>query len=487
VTTVGAALPLRSRGPLARRAALPGRAGLLAAVRLLVWTALWGTALRNIGASIGVWAAGSLGPGLTILIGVVIPAWLFVVFPSWLAFRIAAPRGMRRLAIAACWMSPLVRMSDLASISAFLDVAIDSRLRRSPAWGDLPVDAWTALAAAVQADRRRSLAPAARIADALAHLPAGARFPSLARLHGVETLVQSAVSRRDWAAAARYARVGQGRLIRLLALVAAGVGGDAVPARALWTRWLLAPMRGTTLPLVRALARRRGGAASVARLPGPAAPSVHTRHVALLDASARNEEVAVADVLALAAAWQGEIDNAALARLQARALELGVRDGAARALGLREQVQRELALLLARAEGEVPWTQARAPGETFVSRAREQQLAGVKAALAALDADHAGPAPQPLEAWQRWLALRSAWERAEQAAARPALAALWRASVRDGLWSYCCALSHQHGARAGWAVFVMFDWLADRAEYVGDLVAVLANRENARIARASLR
>ena len=57
--------------------------------------------------------------------------------------------------------------------------------------------------------------------------------------------------------------------------------------------------------------------------------------------------------------------------------------------------------------------------------------------------------------------------------------------MRDSLWSYCCALSHRHGARAAWAVFVMFDWLADRAEYVGDLVAVLANRENARIALAT--
>ena len=63
--------------------------------------------------------------------------------------------------------------------------------------------------------------------------------------------------------------------------------------------------------------------------------------------------------------------------------------------------------------------------------------------------------------------------------------ALAEHSVRDSLWGYCCALSHQHGARAAWAVFVMFDWLADRAEYVGDLVAVLANRENARIALAS--
>ena len=73
MTTVGAALPVRTRGPLARRDALPGRAGLLAAVRLLVWTALWGTALRNIGASIGVWTTNSLGTSLTILIGIVIP------------------------------------------------------------------------------------------------------------------------------------------------------------------------------------------------------------------------------------------------------------------------------------------------------------------------------------------------------------------------------------------------------------------------------
>ena len=80
-----------------------------------------------------------------------------------------------------------------------------------------------------------------------------------------------------------------------------------------------------------------------------------------------------------------------------------------------------------------------------------------------------------------------AWERAEQSGGRAARAALWRSTVRDSLWGYCCALSHQHGARAAWAVFVMFDWLADRAEYVGDLVAVLANRENARIALASLR
>jgi hypothetical protein len=485
MTTTGVALPLGRRVPDER--ARPGRVNLRAALRLLVWMALWGTVLRNIGGSVGAWAGGSLSAGTTILIGVVIPAWLFVLFPSWLAFRVAAPHGMRRLAAAACWMSPLVRLRDLPSIAAYFDIAAD---RPYPGWGELPADAWTALAAAVQADRRRSLPQAARIVDALAHLPAGARFPWLARVHAVETLVLAAVGRHDWATAARYARIGRGRLLRLLALVAHGDGGAAVPTPPLWRAWLLAPMRRTTFPLVRALAWRQAVAPD-ARAATAAPPTVQARHVALLEAAARNQDIHVDDVLALAAAWQGQIDDAAVARLRARALELGVRDGEARVLALRERVLDELALLLARAEGEPPSRAATSPFiETLANRARERQIARIRgafAALASLDPDRHGSSLHPLEAWERWLALRAAWERAEQTAGRAALATLWRASVRDGVWSHCCAISHQHGERAAWAVFVMFDWMADRAEYVGDLVAVLANRENARLALAAAR
>jgi hypothetical protein len=472
------AIPLRPGVRAVRRG--PSRAGALAAVRLLVWTLLWGTVLRNVGTSVGVWAGGSLGAVSSILIGVVIPAWLMVVFPTWLAFRVAAPRGMRRLAVAACWMSPLVRLRDLASIAAALEIAAD---RPCAWWGELPADAWTALAAAVQTDRRRSLARASRAVDALAHLPAGVRFPWLARVYAVETLVLAAAARDDWAAASRYARIGDGRLVRLLALLARRAGGEAVASRWIWARWLLAPMRGTTLKFVRAASGpRRAGADG--RAPAPARASAYARHVALLGAAHRNEAIATDDVLALATSWQAEIDDAALARLHARALELGVRDGAAPAAALREQVLDDLALLLAQADGEAARLPARSPMETLVSRARERQLGLIQQALPPLDPDGVGPSLHPLEAWERWLALREAWERAEQTGGRAALAALWRGSVRDRLWAYCCALSHQHGARAAWVVFAMFDWQADRAEYVGDLVAVLANRENARIALA---
>jgi hypothetical protein len=478
VTTAGA-IAFRTGAPRARAGL--SRVNLVAALRVLVWTALWGTLLRNIGASVGVWAAGSLGAVATVLVGVVIPAWLFVVFPGWLAFRVAGPRGMRRLAVAACWMSPLVRARDLPSIAAWFDVAAD---RPCAGWDDLPADAWTALAAALQADRRRAAARAAAIVDALAHLPAGARFPVLARRHAVEWLVVSAVTRRDWATAARYARIGQGRSIRLLALLARGSAGEGVARRSLWVRWLLSPLRRTTFPLVRALARRDAVAAREDRA-APAARSAHARHVELLQAASRGEPVGAGDLFRLAAAWQDALGDAALAALQARALDLGVRDAAARARAVREQVLDELALLQSLAES------ARVPdgpfGEALAARARERQLDAIKAALAGVDADRVGPALHPLEAWERWLALRTAWECAEQTGSRPALAALWRSSARDSLWSYCCALSHQHGARAAWAAFAMFDWLADRAEYVGDLVAVLANRENARLALGSAR
>jgi hypothetical protein len=382
-------------------------------------------------------------------------------------------------------MSPLVRARDLPSLTAWFDVAADAPARPSAGWDDLPADAWTALAAALQADRGRAAARADAIVEALAHLPAGARFPWLARRHGVEALVVSAVIRCDWPAAVRHARIGRGRLNGLFELCARGTTGEPVAPGELWLRWLVAPMRRVTFPLVRALARR--DAAAPAARPAAAAPSgPHARHVALLRAAARHEVIDAGDVLALAVGWGTALDDPALARLGARALELGARDGAARAAAVREQVLGELALLLSCAAGELP----RAPADSFcaalVGRARDQQLAAIKTALAALDADRISTA-HPLEAWQRWLSLRAAWERAERGAARPALAALWRASARDGLWSYACALSHQHGARAAWAVFTMFDWLADRAEYVGDLVAVLANRENARIALAGLR
>ncbi len=174
-----------------------------------------------------------------------------------------------------------------------------------------------------------------------------------------------------------------------------------------------------------------------------------------------------------------------MARLQARALELDVRNGAEQARALRGRVLDELAALLSVSHGE---TIATASNDDFdaelASRIRQRQLDDVRDALRPLDPDAAS---QPLEAWERWLALRAVLERIDQHAGRAASAALWYGNVRDPLWRWSCALFHQHGPRAGWVAVAIFDWVANRAEYVGDMVGMLANRENARAASAVAR
>jgi hypothetical protein len=462
----------RPRGPAA---------GAQAALRLAVWTVVWATILRNIGASVGVWAGGALGATVTIAISVVIPAWLFVFFPSWLAWRVAQPLGMPVVAAIACWMSPLVRLRDLPGVSVFMAIAAG---RPFPAGGALAADAWIALAAALQGDGGRGTR-AARIADALAHLPAGARFPRLARSHGVETLMLAALRRRDFAAAARWAELGRGRLVGLLASIARAGTGTAVPARALWLRWALAPARRATLPLVRQVTRPRPPTSLPSDAAAPVALPVHRRHVALIAAAARNQPIAARDVAALAAAWRPALDEAAAARVQARALALDVRDGPAQARALRARVLDELAALFAASHG-----QGMAPAGTdpfhadLASRVRQQQLDDVRTALRALDPDTELP---PLEAWERWLALRAVLERIDAQGGREASAALWHGGVRDPLWRWSCALFRAHGPRAAWVALAIFDWVANRAEYVGDMVAMLANRESARAALATLR
>jgi hypothetical protein len=479
--TTNSLSPVRVAAPPARRG--DAGIGLQAIIRAAVWTVVWATILRNVGGSIGVWAAGSLSAAVTVLIGVVIPVWLFMFFPSWLAWRVAQPLGMPVVAAVASWMSPLVRMRDLHSISVFMAVAAG---RPFPARGELPADAWIALAAALQGDGGLGVR-AARIADALAHLPAGARFPRLARSHGVEVLMLAALRRRDFRAAARWGELGRGRLVGLLALIAragAGAGVD-VPARVLWLRWALAPARGATLPLVRAVVSRRGTNVPAAPPASIATPvSVQARHVALIAAAAHNEPVSTGDVAALAAAWRRAFDEAAMARLQARALELDVRNGAEQARALRERVLGELAALLSVSHGEAQAMTAASRDDfdaELASHVRQRQLDDVRDALRPLDPDAAA---QPLEAWERWLALRAVLERIDQHAGRAAAAALWYGNVRDPLWRWSCALFHEHGARAGWVAVAVFDWVANRAEYVGDMVAMLANRENARAASA---
>jgi hypothetical protein len=454
-----------------------------AAWRTAVRFLLWATALRVLAHTVGGWAHGSLSAATTLLVAVLAPAWLFVLCPTWIAWRAPARFRRRLLMRVACWLSPLVRARDLRGIEVFLEVAGD---RPFPAPRLVPADAWTALAAALQAERQGDPARADLIVDALAHLPSGARVPWLARVHGVEPLVLAAVRRGDWTAVARRAVVGRGRVVQLFELVAAGQLGCPIQPSTLWLRWALAPGRRRNWPLVRALAARQQAPVSVTPAPAvgiddrPTVVDPRLRHLRLLARAARGEAVAMDEVFALAGAWRGHLDRAALARLQARALELEVRDGAGHARALRATVLEELALLATGAEGQLPSADDTLGGQV-AALARRRLCEVVEAALASLATDRLARA-HPLEAWERWLSLRALLERVEQQAGDVALTTLWHGGLRNTVWNATCALYNEHGARAAWVAQSMFAWVADRADCLGDLSTALVNRENARIA-----
>jgi hypothetical protein len=443
--------------------------------------------LHLLGAKVGSWANGSFGPALTLLVGIVAPAWFFVCLPTWFAWRIAKPLGLRRLAWVACWFSPLVGRHDLASLRVFLAVEAEQGF---PAEGTVSADAWTALAAAVEAEQQGNTLRARAIADALHCLPEESRFPWLARCHGVESLVLLAWQRADWNTVLDYAAFGRGRVVRLFTLLARVAVGQPILPRTLWWAWLLSPVRRRTFEFVRAATAAGRFAPKVTPAPtGLEAVvdacldvDVRSRHVAILEAASKGGVVTAGEVSALLRAWQPHLDKAGLARLSARALELDVRDSFDEVQAVRAGVLSEIVALAACCESKLAagGDDLGLAGEVTLAL-REQLCREVEVALEGIGPESFLPGIRPLEAWERWLALRRALDRLA-IQDEGAFFALWNGRVAATVWNWTCVVFNCHGGRASWIAHMMYVWIAEQAERMGDMRTVVVNRENARIA-----
>jgi hypothetical protein len=95
------------------------------------------------------------------------------------------------------------------------------------------------------------------------------------------------------------------------------------------------------------------------------------------------------------------------------------------------------------------------------------------------------PASVAVDVRLRHVSLLSAANRGQRIAAQEVLAlALWNGRVAATVWNWTCAVFTCHPKRAAWVAHMMYVWLAEQAEQMGDMRTVVVNRENARIALA---
>ena len=423
--------------------------------------------------------------------------WLVVLMPHWAVWRICQPLALRRtglVLLAFVWGGSEARegrrrlfewslggggggeegLEDGAPLTIRGLAYREARL--------VPADGWTTCAAALKADALEDVAHADRLVGGLTALPPGARVPRTVARLGYESLALAALRRDDWPSVLRRASLGRGRGCRFLRLLArTRLVGDVPPAW-LWLAWLMAPHRWRTFGLMRdALDPGLEPSPAASR---PPASSPWALHLRLLDRAARGETIERAQVLQLAESWDGPLGRKNLARLRARALELGVLDPEAACHAVHAAVLADLEVLAAVGEGAWPQERARPNGLSglLVAGAENRLYADLEPWVAPYRNGGKADIKYPLAEWERWIAFRAALDRLQEALGEEAVVTSWYGGLRLAAWNWPCRLLDAHQERAAWACQVMFEWTAALAERIGDEEAAGTNHKNAGIA-----
>jgi hypothetical protein len=318
------------------------------------------------------------------------------------------------------------------------------------------------------------------LARGLTNLPAKPRLPHLVARVGFDLLAFAAYRRRDWPAVLQRASLGRGRGCRFLRLLArAHLRGD-VPAAWLWLAWSVAPRRLRMWAAVKAAL-----APTTDRGVSRDAPPAHSPwgfHVRSLNRVANGERIERRFLLHLARLWDGPLDAGGLARLRARALELGVVDPETAVQAVRTELLEDLDALASVAVGQWP------PGSSALSGSVSTAMLGeaegrLHGDLEPWTKPYRGQQEveirYPLAEWERWLTFQEDIGRIEEALGEDTLATCWYGGVRLAAWNWPCRLLDLHQERAAWICHVMFQRTVELAERVGDEEAARVNRANA--------
>jgi hypothetical protein len=423
---------------------------------------------------------------------ILVPATLlaFVILsfqgPAWSSWRIARPLGLSWLARFLFWWNPAAGPSDRRGYARLIAAALGRPMPREGKTPD-PVGAWSTCAAALSAERLGDVAHADRLVAALAMLPRGADFPRGARVIGIEALCWAAADRGDWDAALNRAELGRGRGVRLLRLLATARTAGRVPPLRLWTAWLMAPSRRRSLALVKAALQAeppRVTGPSLLRHPLARREGPFGLHLALLAESASGRPIPPQELARLVREWEARLDALDEARLRARGLELGARDAAAAAASIRRSILDQLEALASNARQPLPRLEGQAIAAELAQRSRDRLFQALEPFLERSRGDFKNLG-SPLQEWEHWLRFREATEAIQTSLGSEGLRTAWHAGLRTTAWNWPCKILNAHDQRGAWASLVMFSWVTQLAEAVGDQEAAAVNRKNVDVARAS--
>lgn len=469
----------------------------LAYVVLAVWLAL---ALAPVLAPIQIdWLRRTLQ-----VAGVALPPLaVFRFVPPWLAWGLR--RFSRRFLLSrfCCWFTLGASARELENFAALLHASRGVppapkpvtkpgtgekilqwlRLKRKPR--RFAVDAGTVLALALAAEVRGDFGRADRFLHAFEGCPSGMKPTGMLRRFAVAELAWRAAERGDWPSVRQRVRLGSGRAMPLLKMLADARLTGTVNRPQLWLTWSISPSRRRAWPFV--LAGAKGGTA-VAETPVPSLDGgPRSTHLDLLRHAADGAPVAMAPVFRLARSWDEEFAPCREEALLRRGMALGARDVLGIARRIKQSVLEELEELAAVAEGEIPSELVSSPeGEEsscateLAGRLKNRLYDDVSRAQALFDLAKDAPVADEaiLDLWERWLVLREAVARFQSLLGAGELATLWYGGLRETAWNSASRLFNACGGQIAWISIIQFHWVSEIAERFGDEEAMTVNRNN---------
>jgi hypothetical protein len=73
-----------------------------------------------------------------------------------------------------------------------------------------------------------------------------------------------------------------------------------------------------------------------------------------------------------------------------------------------------------------------------------------------------------LDRWETWLALHEAASRLQGFMGQSELATLWYGGLRDTVWNRASPIFNSCGARTTFISIIMFHWVAENCQLLGD-------------------